>query len=122
MVKLAFDKEKYYGISLNDPYYREFYLLHDKILNFYEMMKENNISRLFFKIPNNKTETLIVRIFNYKRSLQVIVNSIEKHRYEIYDFTDTYKLYENKYFLWKGSRLFKHDLEEEDTLISRWME
>ncbi|MDU2702382.1 MAG: hypothetical protein E7C47_09605 [Veillonella sp.] len=119
---MAFDKENHYGKYIKNAYYKEFDLLHDKICNMYEMMKESDISRLFFKIKKSKEKIVTVRIFRYKRSTDVIVNTIEIRQDKIYDYADTYKFYSDKVLLREETRLYKHDLESESELISRWMD
>ncbi|CAM2079517.1 MAG: hypothetical protein NSGCLCUN01_03737 [uncultured Clostridium sp.] len=119
---MKFDKENHYGKYIKHAYYKEFDLIHDKICNMYEMMKESNISRLFFKIKKSKTKVVTVRIFRYKRSTDIIVNSIEIHQDKIYDYADRYKFYSDKILLREETRLYKHELEKESTLISSWMD
>lgn len=119
---MKFDKENYYGKNIRYAYYKDFDLIHDKICNMYEMMKESDISRLFFKITKSKNKVVTVRIFRFKRSTQVIVNSIETRKDKIYDFSDVYKFYDDNTLVRKCTTLYKHNLEKESELISSWMD
>lgn len=119
---MKFDKENYYGKNIRYAYYKDFDLIHDKICNMYEMMKESDISRLFFKITKSKNKVVTVRIFRYKRSTQVIVNSIETRKDKIYDYSDRYKFYNDKILLREDTKLYKHRLGSESKLISTWMD
>lgn len=117
---MAFDKANHYGINLRGAYYKEFDLMHDKVCTMHEMMKENDISRLFFKIKKSKTKVITVRILRYKKKSEIIVNSMEKREDKIYDYADTYKLYNDNCLVRDNSKLYKHNLDTE--LISEWMD
>lgn len=119
---MSFDKEDYYGKYMKEAYYEEFDLIKDKIYSMYEIMKESNINRLFFKITKSKNKVVTVRIFRYKRSTQVIVNSIETRKDKIYDYSDRYKFYNDKILLREDTKLYKHRLGSESKLISTWMD
>lgn len=55
---MKFDKGNHYGKYIRQVYYKDFDLIHDKICNMHEMMKECDISRLFFKIKKSKKRLL----------------------------------------------------------------
>lgn len=119
---MSFDKKNYYVKYLKEAYYKEFDLIKDKIYSMYEIMKENNINRLFFKIKKSKNKVITVRIFRYKRSTEVVVNSIEKRKDKIYDYSDKYKFFNDEILLRESTKLYKHSLENESNLISTWMD
>lgn len=119
---MKFDKENHYGRYIKEAYYKDFNLIQDKVCSMYEMMKQSNIDRLFFKMKKSKTRVVTVRIYKYKRSTDVIVNSMEVRQDKIYDYADSYKFYDEKTLLREETRLYKHDLGSEDELISRWMD
>lgn len=119
---MAYNKGNYDGIPIRGVYYKEFDLIHDKVINMYKMMQECNINRLFFKIKKSQTKVVTVRIFRYKKSTDIFVNTIEERQDKIYDYVDTYKFFTDEILVREGTKLFTHNLKDEKKLISTWMD